>query len=717
VTKLGGSRLGVALAIAGLCAVGHAGCGSDEKDLLTKPYDAGADTAPEAAPDGPDVDPTLGGPCSEDRQCDDGIPCTFDRCDLALSRCRNTPDDSQCQDPTYCNGKERCVLRKGCSAGPVVTCQDDDPCTIDKCIEADKSCVHGPRDVDGDGDPDDHCIGSKDCDDTDPTVSSARAEICGNGKDDNCNGSVDEQPCARPANDTCVTALTVTAPGTYLLTSVAAKKDYVTSCTVKTPAAAKDVVVGIRAPGNAGDPPKDIDVWATSQLASNEVAIALETECGFATSELSCGHVDGSSSARAIARSVPAGSLVWAIVTTQTESAVDLKVDFRDATTKPANESCAAPQPVALDTPFTVSIIDPSKDLASGCDKAKTGELTYAFTLAQPQDVRIFASTLVGPGQPVVTMRDATCGGELRCRVGQTPPVFARSLPAGTYVFGVAGTTQLDASILVKTYPPTSAPPNQSCATAPLLVANTSITVDLSGQEDAIQNGCLPGGPAAAYDLEITEPSDVLVVGRFPQTEVGAVAINGPGCTTSDRLACSTGTTPARASRRNLAPGSYRVVIADEQGATGAQLAVYVRPTVPPATVGGSDGCATAFPIPATGGFFVGDTTAMTADFDAGCDAPGMPIGGAKDQMLRLDLAQPRRVVFDMSGSFYTTLLDIRRGTACPGTEVPGACYVGAGPQRSFLDLALAAGTYWVQVDGYSGDRGPWSLDVRVLPP
>ena len=107
----------------------------------------------------------------------------------------------------------------------------------------------------------------------------------------------------------------------------------------------------------------------------------------------------------------------------------------------------------------------------------------------------------------------------------------------------------------------------------------------------------------------------------------------------------------------------------------------------------------------------------MPADFNAGCDAPGQPIGGARDQLLKLDLAQTRRVVLDMSGSFYTTILDVRKGPSCPGVEVPSACHVGFTASRSFLDATLTAGTYFVQVDGYNGDKGPWNLDVRVLAP
>ena len=214
------------VALAGIvgASLASAGCGSDGKDFFVVPFDAGSDGEGDSGGDAEaEIDPTLGGPCTDDAQCDDLIPCTFDRCDQTLSRCRNTPDDTQCADAEYCNGQEKCVLRKGCAPGPVVTCQDGNLCTIDRCVEATRSCERLPRDADGDGDPDDHCETKRDCDDTDPTVSSQRAEVCGNFKDDNCNGLIDEQPCSTPANDVCATALAVTAPATFLLNTIAAK--------------------------------------------------------------------------------------------------------------------------------------------------------------------------------------------------------------------------------------------------------------------------------------------------------------------------------------------------------------------------------------------------------------------------------------------------------------------------------------------------------------
>src|SRR5690606_38455543 len=117
-----------------------------------------------------------------------------------------------------------------------------------------------------------------------------------------------------------------------------------------------------------------------------------------------------------------------------------------------------------------------------------------------------------------------------------------------------------------------------------------------------------------------------------------------------------------------------------------AELTVLVRPTVAPTLVSGTDGCVGTRTVPAAGGFFTGNTSTHSGDFGASCDSPGQPLGGARDQLLRLDLSQSRRVVLDMSGSFFTTLLDVRTGASCPGAEVPGACHVGFGPGKSFLE-------------------------------
>ena len=704
-------RAWIALVIGAVACVA---CSSPQIDKLVR-YDAGSEAGDGAIGDdgGTPIDPDLGGPCTDDGQCDDGLACTFDRCDTKLARCRNTPDDSLCDDGVYCNGKERCVHKTGCAAGPVVSCDDPTPCTIDRCVEATKECTHTPRDADKDNDPDDHCYPNKDCDDLDPNVSSQRAELCGNGKDDNCNGKVDEVGCLNAANATCLTALPITAPGTYVMSTVAAPKSYAASCGVPKPNAAHDVVAKVTIPPG---PNQDLDLWVSS-ADKNPVAVAVFSNCGVAQSELACGAGEDAWMTRARARNLAPGTYT-VVVTSQGATSVELRVDFLTPKPKATNEDCAAPVPIAPGVTTKVEIIDPSTNLAGACPVG-TGELTYALTLAQPQDVRVYAQTLMGSGTPTVGLRAPSCSGqsdELRCRAGTTLPLLARSLAAGTYVLTVAASSPIDAQLLVQLGPPTQPPVGQTCATAPDAVVNATVPFDLSSYEDAIKDGCMPGGPTASWKLDLAVPSDVMLVGRFPQIELGAVSLDAAGCTANDKVVCSAAYTPVRVSKRNVPAGSWRAVVTDQGGQKGS-LTTLVRPTAPPINVTTADTCQDFVNVPAQGAFLQGDTTGKGAEFDEGCDATNLPMGGASDQIFRLVLPQPKRVVLSTDGATFPTILSLRKGAQCPGLEVMNGCNVGFGASRSFLDATLSADTYWIIVDGYAMQKGPWSLDVRVIDP
>jgi hypothetical protein len=372
----------------------------------------------------------------------------------------------------------------------------------------------------------------------------------------------------------------VTAPGTYLLTTVAAKRNYASGCSVSVPTASRDVALKITAPSGNG---VNVLVSASTHAPTSEVAVVLADTCPDppagqvqAITPVSCGHTQGYPDGRAIKRHLGAGQTVYAVISTQQESALDVQVDFLPEADAPTNETCASASAIAaadLGKPFTVSLIDAGEDVASDCTQAKTGELFYSFNLAAPQDVKIYSSTTWGSGRAVVGINDGTCTEE-RCRTSGALQTFAR-LDAGTHYFSVAGTSQIDTSILVQTSPKTSAPLTQSCSTTTTILANESKTIDLSDHEDAIKDGCLPGGATAAWKLDLAVQSDVLVIGRFPLTEAGAVAIHdGVACDTSTRRACHISTRPARATARGLAPGSYWVVISDETGQTVVDLLV-----------------------------------------------------------------------------------------------------------------------------------------------
>lgn len=120
--------------------------------------------------------------CTLDTDCPTGDACAPAFC--------HAPDDEH--EVAYC-------------ATRVTDCSDADPCTLDACNPTDGRCTHqGPLDADHDGvlgkaraGTPESC-GGPDCDDDDRRVYQGAPEIC-DGKDDNCDGRVDEGATYAPA--------------------------------------------------------------------------------------------------------------------------------------------------------------------------------------------------------------------------------------------------------------------------------------------------------------------------------------------------------------------------------------------------------------------------------------------------------------------------------------------------------------------------------------
>lgn len=671
---------------------------------------------------GPDVDPTLGGSCVDDGQCDDLLPCTVDHCDLELGRCRFAPDDAPCQNTFYCDGLERCDNKLGCVAGTPVGCGDENSCTIDACDEVTHACSHVKRDADQDGDPDGHCAGGKDCDDADPTVSSLLQEICGNQKDDNCDGVIDEAACISPQNDTCAQPLEINAAGSYALTTAGAHFDYATSCGLGNQAGAADVVAALVLPPG---PPVDVELTARTQYAAVSAAIA--GQCGDPTTELACSAsypgAQGGQLAKVRGRMLGSATKTTALpiyIATGQPTAITLDVQILPPAPQPMNETCGTAEPVVIGMPFTAPILDAAKDVASACTTTP-GELVYSFTLAAASDVDVYASSADGDGLPSISLRGAGCAlpaDELACQTGASPHVFRHALAAGTYYVAVSASAPTVANVTIEASPPTLPQVDETCLGAPALQPNVTTNVTLAGHQDDVNLGCFTGAVDAAYALDLPVASDVLLVQRIASGDTGAIELSQAACAApSDQLACGTGgVSPVRTAKRNVPAGSYRVVSESYDG-QDTQITAFVRPAAAPQLIPFADACADAFVIPPGGGLFKGNTANATSDFNAGCDQGGVPQGGAPEQLLKLTLTTPKRVVLDMAGSAYTTVLDVRKGPGCPGDEMPASCGVGYPPGRSYLDLQLEAGTYYVQIDGLALDSGSWVLDVRVVDP
>ncbi|HEX3777448.1 MAG TPA: putative metal-binding motif-containing protein [Polyangiaceae bacterium] len=669
------------------------------------------------------VDPTLGGPCSDDGECKDDFDCTVDSCDMSLSLCRHTPKDSVCDDGVYCNGPEVCDPKLGCGPGAPVSCTDGDSCTIDTCVEQDQSCQHEPRDADGDGDPVWNCPGGGDCDDTDPTVSSKAKEICGNGKDDNCNGQIDEMPCVSPLYDTCAAPLVIGQSGISSLSLAATLLDYPTTC-APTGQNFHDVVVALSVPAGA---PQDVDVVAQSD--ATQLSLGTADTCGDIASASCAPSTVGSagSESRMHFYGLAPGNYPLYVAADQ-ETNVELTVKFSAASSAPSNETCGTATAIVPGVPLTASLANALPDLESACSDGSS-ELVYDFTLDAAKDVQIFASPLDTLGVPELSLRDAHCSSksdELSCRVGTPASLFARALPAGQYFLAVGSTGPSDVNVELDVADPTAPPADEGCADPPALTLGETVDLTLADHADAVDVGCLAGAPDSTHSLTLSAASDVLLVAGSSNNDSVGVSLTGASCSASSLLACGLSTsTPisatdvftsaARAHAYAVPAGIYRAV-AESAAGNPMTLTAFARPARATTFVAFADDCSAPFEIPASGGHFEGNTANANPDYDAGCDVGNQAPGGAPDQMLHLKLDAKSRVVLDMIGSNYQTMLSVRSGATCPGTELPLACAAGYVPDRSYLDLDLDAGDYYVQVDGYDGDSGAWSLDVYVTP-
>ena len=81
--------------------------------------------------------------CFADLDCDDNNPCTLDRCDGATGRCQHPPAD----DGTACDDGDACTTGGTCLGGVCgtpVDCDDGNLCTDDVCTSS-GGCSHEPR--------------------------------------------------------------------------------------------------------------------------------------------------------------------------------------------------------------------------------------------------------------------------------------------------------------------------------------------------------------------------------------------------------------------------------------------------------------------------------------------------------------------------------------------------------------------------------------------
>lgn len=683
---------------AALLAGALLGCGGPEPTS-----DAGTDAAL------PDADPTPDGArfCTTDEECLDDVTCTREHCDTVRGYCVVNYDVAMCDDGVYCNGIEQCDPREGCVPGSPNTCNDGDVCTIDRCNEAMRTCEHSARDLDEDGDVDFFCDGGGDCDDRDPARSSIAPEICDDLVDQDCDGLDDDASsagmCGRPPNDACDDPLDVSAGGSFLVNTAGASSDYTVGC-IGSPQ--PDLVLTFTT-----TEPHDVEIAAEGDFDVYTTALALRTSCADRATESEC---DNGHPAMIRRRALPAGTY-FVIVTGFGAGEIAIDVTFSDPTDPPANEACAGAIDVSAGGTFHGSMLDVADDLDASCPRTSTAlpDLVYTFTTTTERDVRV--SAVATTGEPMSFEIRPTCDssvGNLRCVSGSPAATRLHQLPAGTYFILLEGPSyaEVDFQLDVEFLDPTPVPAGDVCGNAIPLTLGTRTTGSLVGLEDDLDTTCGFDYPEAVYSFTITERRDVLV-----EVDAGTSYFNAsvrPSCADSaTQLRCSAGA-PIRQRFRDIAPGTYFVIVESSRAGTFAITVTDSAPT-PTTVVSGNDGCDTAYVVPATGGFFTGNTAAMTNDYTtAVCGANA----GSRDVAFQIDLTSRQRVVASTEGSSFDTVIYMMSPTCLSGFDM--FCSDDAGGVWSLIDQTLDPGTYYLAVDGYgTASAGAYALEVQITDP
>ncbi|MCA9609666.1 MAG: putative metal-binding motif-containing protein [Myxococcales bacterium] len=636
--------------------------------------------------------------CTMDSECDDHVDCTRDSCG-PTGTCRNVVDPPSCDDGIFCNGVEQCDPIEGCVPGERETCNDDNVCTIDRCNEETKSCDRMPRDQDEDGDADWFCEGGTDCNDGDPSVSGLVNEVCDDFLDNDCDEMVDESDCGRPRYDVCDDPLDITGGGFFTLDTDGASPDYALSCRGTT----RDLVATFTLSERSS-------VRIEGEGDFFTVALSLRTECENRDSEIAC----ETGFPGVIRRRALEPGTYFVLVAASSTGEIGLTAEFGPPLDPATNDLCDAPIDVSAGGRFMGSTVEVDDDVATTCGFSASPDLFYTFTTTEERDVTI--SALSATDESMTWALADSCTGftaARRCAYSSPATGTIHQLPAGTYYLVVEGPSyrDVDFTLDVAFASPSPPPLGDLCSNAIALPTDgTRVVGSLLDKQDDLEVSCGFRYRDAVYSFTLAADSDVTVTmdsGGFSNISTR------PTCDDSaTQIRCTSGA-PARQRIRNLAAGTY-YVIAEASSATGFNISV--EATTPPTVateVTGNENCTSAFPVPATGGLFHGDTTAMLPDIGGTICGSG---AASNDAVFQLTLATRSRVVASTEGSTFDTVLHVHQTMCADGGELYCDDDGGEGA-TSLVDQMLDPGTYFIVVDGFgSTSAGEYFLEVTVTP-
>jgi hypothetical protein len=640
----------------------------------------------------------------------------------------------ECIDSFDCLGvRNRCDL----TTGRCVECLIDGHCpsAIPRCDVVRNECVE--------------CLSNVDCQNPRPTC---RARAC-----DDCLTLAEcgpGQSCELRSGDCYVLPDSCAAPQVLAIADAGGSQfvtvdlstavdDVTTSC-----GTGADLVYALNLSA-----PRDVTITARRVGSGSALpAIALRTAPCVSGGELACDQVrDGGFAASLALSNVAAGSyFVILEAPVGASGRVELGVTAVPQPTMAANDTCAAVEALSFFGTRAVAVgstvLGSNDGLGPSCSpsaNASGPELVYAYDLDGGSNVAVTVRPLAGSMlTPVVSVRPAcvSAANELVCGAASTPgearTATIPNQPPGRYVVlvdsanGTSGSFQLEVTR-------TPIVPNDTCAAVQPLTFTGSVATATGDTSDAANDNAMtdatPSCSASAratgqdvtFSYTLTQARDVTVsvtpTGMNPTFwPVLSIRNACANPATNAEVACVSpnATVQARATLVNQPAGTY-VVWVDSAALTAGpfQLEVVTAPPTPPPA---NDSCSSpqALVFAANVATVNGSTLQAANDnfpFDVSptCSPSGKQNG--RDVVYSFSLAAPQDVSIEVTPTATSLLrpaIYVRRGS-CNSQLLSDelVCLERVGPARTVL-TNLAAGTYFLFVDGAGGSSGDFTLSV-----
>ncbi len=350
-----------------------------------------------------------------------------------------------------------------------------------------------------------------------------------------------------------------------------------------------------------------------------------------------------------------------------------------------------------------------TNNYSGSCGAGTNGDAVFSFTLAAT--TRVLIDTFGSGFDTSMDLRNAAFA-EVGCNDdagGTRQSQLDVTLPAGTYYVVVDGWSTNCGNYVLNLSPYITG--NETYATARAAGELTTRTTSASfsgntcGMASDYSGTCGAGsGGDAVFSFTLAAPTRVLLNTMGSDFDTSMSLRNAA----TAELNCNDDAGGTAQSQLDvmLAAGTYYVIVDGYSSGCGnyvLNLQPYVTSGPPNETFATAQaiGDVTSRTSSAS---FSGDTCVMGSDYAAGtCGA-----GAGGDAVFSFTLSASTHVLIDTIGSAFDTSLSLRNSAT---TEL--TCNDDAVGVQSVIDTTLAAGTYYVVVDGFGASCGAYTLNVR----